>query len=76
MDSKRLSIDSMWIVPADYQHKDDMVELELYHIDGLKEERDLEKSGQMREGNWSGRDGVLWVNSGSPHGESTYALLQ
>jgi len=72
---KDLPIDSVWIDPQHHTIADSAtITLDLYWLSGIVEELELEASGQMSEGNWSGRDGTLRIDKTT--GKSTYLLWQ
>jgi hypothetical protein len=72
--SKSLSIDSLWIDPS-HQHSDtSLIQLDLLIHSGILEEMALSKTGTMRQGNWSGKDGTLTIDKTT--GKSTYLLWQ
>lgn len=75
LEEKSIPIDSVWVDP---QHNNVIdtttIELGLYFLSGIIEEIELENSGSMRSGNWSGRDGTLRINRST--GKSTYGLWQ
>jgi hypothetical protein len=72
---KNIPIDSVWIEPRHIKAADTTtIALDLHFWSGLIEEIELEKSGRMREGNWSGRDGTLSIDKAT--GKSTYLLWQ
>ncbi len=50
------------------------IALGLHFLSGIVEEIELQKSGQMRVGNWSGRDGTLEIDKAT--GKATYGLWQ
>lgn len=74
LDEHRISIDSVWIEPRQWKNESGSLVVGLYIKSGIVEEIALEKTGSMRDGNWSGRDGTLSIDKTT--GKSTYLLWQ
>jgi hypothetical protein len=53
---------------------DNSLQLDLFHHQGIIEAIQLERAGMLKEGNWSGRDGVLTIDRSS--GQHKYELWQ
>ena len=72
---KNIPIDSVWIDPQHITTADTTtITLGIYFLSGIVKELEVERSGQMREGNWSGRDGTL--ENDKVTGKATYGLWQ
>jgi hypothetical protein len=69
-----IPMDSVWIENRQWKNDASRLVFDLYFRSGISEEIDLEKTGSMRSGNWSGRDGTLSIDKTT--GKSTYLLWQ
>lgn len=74
LDEHSVPMDSVWIESRRWKNEASSLVFGLYFRSGLLEEIDLENSGTMRSGNWSGRDGTLNIDKTT--GQSTYLLWQ
>ena len=67
-------MDSVWLERRQWKNSIANLTFDLYFRSGLLKEVELEQTGMMREGNWSGHDGTLEINKTT--GKSTYLLWQ
>lgn len=74
LEEHSVPMDSVWIEPRQWKNETGKLAFGLYFRSGIVEEIELEKSGQLREGNWSGKDGTLTIDKTT--GKSTYLLWQ
>ncbi len=71
---KKVPVDSIWIQVPKQLSRSGPIELDLYHISGLRKQQQLAKTGTMMQGNWSGYDGTLTIDRLTE--KSTYACWQ